>query len=271
MQADTTSEFPAYFISHGGGPWPWMQEERETAYAELTAALSSIIPSLPHKPEAILMISAHWEKRAFTVQSSPNPGMLYDYYGFPEYTYTVRYASPGSPELAHEVVQLLQSQSIPAGLDASRGYDHGMFCPMQVIRPEADIPVVQLSLKSGLSPREHIIMGRALRPLRSKGIFIVGSGLSYHNLQLFNRHAAKPSEEFDTWLNHTVTQFCGEERDARLENWEKAPSARIAHPREEHLIPLMTVVGCAEDQYGLNTYNQKDFMGGIHVSNFRFG
>ena len=118
MQADTTSEFPAYFISHGGGPWPWMQEERETAYAELAAALSSIIPSLPHKPEAILMISAHWEKRAFTVQSSPNPGMLYDGYGFPEHTYAVRYASPGSPALAHDVAQLLQSQGIPAGLDA---------------------------------------------------------------------------------------------------------------------------------------------------------
>ncbi len=271
MQADTTSEFPAYFISHGGGPWPWMQKERETAYAELTAALSSIIPSLPHKPEAILMISAHWEKRAFTVQSSPNPGMLYDYYGFPEYTYAVRYASPGLPALAHDVAQLLQSQGIPAGLDAGRGYDHGMFSPMEVIRPEADIPVVQLSLKTGLNPREHIVMGRALRPLRSKGVFIVGSGLSYHNLSLFNRHAAQPSEEFDTWLNQTVTQFCGEERDTRLESWEKAPSARIAHPREEHLIPLMVVAGCAEDQYGLNTYNQKDFMGGIHVSNFRFG
>ncbi len=143
--------------------------------------------------------------------------------------------------------------------------------PGKKLIDQPDIPVVQLSLKSGLSPREHITMGRALRPLRSKEVFIVGSGLSYHNLQMFNRHAANPSKEFDTWLNHTVTQFCGEERDTRLENWEKAPSARMAHPREEHLIPLMTMVGCAEDQYGLNTHNQKDFMGEIHVSNFRFG
>lgn len=271
MSIRTDSEFPAYFISHGGGPWPWMPEERETAYAELTAALSAIIPSLPHKPEAILMLSAHWEETIFTVQSSPDPDMIYDYYGFPEYTYAIRYASPGSPALARRVTQLLHANGITVKEDAERGYDHGMFSPMEVINPKADIPVVQLSLKKGLRPFEHLEAGRALRPLRKEGVFIVGSGLSYHNLRMFNRLAEKPSREFDVWLNETVTQSLGEERNARLESWEAAPSARIAHPREEHLIPLMAAVGCAEDQYGVNTYNQKDFMGGIWVSNFRFG
>ena len=271
MSENMTSEFPAYFISHGGGPWPWMTEERDTVYAELTTALSAVIPSLPQKPEAILMLSAHWEESVFTVQSSPSPGMLYDYYGFPEYTYAVRYASQGSPTLARRVAGLLRENGIAAGEDADRGYDHGMFSPMEILNPAADIPVVQLSLKNGLRPHEHIALGRALRPLRKERIFIVGSGLSYHNLRMFNRLAERPSGEFDDWLNETVTRTRGEERNALLERWETAPSARAAHPREEHLIPLMVAVGCAEDAYGVNTYHQKDFMGGIHVSNFRFG
>ena len=271
MPAKMDSEFPAYYISHGGGPWPWMSEERNTVYAELAAALAAIVPSLPQKPEAILMISAHWEEDVFTVQSSPKPGMVYDYYGFPEYTYSIRYASPGSPDLAHKVMRLLRNNGIPAGEDADRGYDHGMFSPMEVINPNADIPVVQLSLKTGLRPREHIALGRALRPLRKERIFIMGSGLSYHNLRLFNRRAEQPSGEFDAWLRETVTRTRGQERNTLLEQWENAPSARIAHPREEHLLPLMVAVGCAEDEYGVTTYNQADFMGGVHVSNFQFG
>lgn len=271
MAMATGSAFPVDFISHGGGPWPWMPEERDTVYAELAVALAAIIPTLPQRPEAILMISAHWEEDAFTVQSSPNPGMLYDYYGFPKYTYAVRYASSGSPVLADKVVRLLEGSGIPARRDSGRGYDHGMFSPMEVINPAADIPVIQLSLKTGLYPRDHILLGRALRPLRKELIFVVGSGLSYHNLRLFNRLAGKPSGEFDAWLNETVTQTRGIERNTLLEQWESAPSARICHPRSEHLIPLMVAVGCAEGEYGITTYNQKDFMGGIHVSNFRFG
>ena len=271
MSAKMNPEFPAYYISHGGGPWPWMPEERDTVYAELTAALSGIIPSLPQRPEAILMVSAHWEEDVFTVQSTLKPGMIYDYYGFPEYTYSINYTSSGNPALARDVVRLLRESGIAAGEDERRGYDHGMFSPMAIINPNADIPVVQLSLKTGLHPHEHIAMGKALRPLRKERIFIVGSGLSYHNLRLFNYRAEQPSGEFDAWLRETVTQTRGRERNTLLEQWENAPSARIAHPREEHLLPLMVAVGCAEDQDGITTYNQTDFMGGIHVSNFRFG
>lgn len=248
-----------------------MPEELNSVYAELASALAAIIPSLPERPEAILMVSAHWEEDAFTVQSSPNPGMLYDYYGFPPHTYSVHYSSPGSPALAHRVMHVLEENGIPARENERRGYDHGMFSPMACIRPEADIPVVQLSLKTGLNPGDHLALGRVLRPLRKEGIFVVGSGLSYHNLRLFNRMAERPSAEFDAWLHDTVTGTRGAERNTRLENWEEAPSARTCHPREEHLIPLMVAAGCAEDEYGTVTYNQKDFMGGIHVSNFSFG
>lgn len=271
MTMATDSELPVDFISHGGGPWPWMPEERETVYAKLIKALAALIPSLPQRPEAILMLSAHWEEDVFTVQASPNPGMLYDYYGFPEHTYAVRYASPGSPAVAQRVTRLLRDSGIPAGQNAERGYDHGMFSPMQVINPDADIPVIQLSLKTGLRPHEHIALGRALRPLRKEGVFIIGSGLSYHNLRMFNRRAEGPSGEFDAWLHEAVTDTRGAERNALLERWEEAPAARICHPREEHLLPLMVAVGCAEDQYGTATYSQPDFMGGIHVSNFRLG
>lgn len=271
MTSSTDVVFPVDFISHGGGPWPWMQEERDSVYAALGAALARIIPSLAQRPTAILMLSAHWEEDVFTVQSTPEPGMLYDYYGFPEETYAIRYASPGSPALARRVLELLQQNNIPAAENSTRGYDHGMFSPMQLINPAADIPVVQLSLRTGLRVCEHIALGRALAPLRKEGVFIVGSGLSYHNLRMFNWRAGEPSAAFDAWLRENVTQKRGKERSERLEQWESAPAARICHPREEHLIPLMVAVGCAEDEKGTVSYNQTDFMGGIHVSNFRFG
>ena len=271
MSTTTPKRQPVFFISHGGGPWPWMPDHLNSVYVKLAQSLGQLIASLPQKPTAILMISAHWEERDFTVQATLQPGMIYDYGGFPEHTYHVHYRSAGSPELAQRVSDLLNQAQIPVQQNITRGYDHGMFSPMQVINPAADIPVVQLSLKKGLDPAAHIEMGRALAPLRDENILIVGSGLSYHNLRMFNGYAAAQSRAFDQWLHSTVVEHQGDARNQLLNQWDQAPAARLAHPREEHLLPLMVSVGAAEQEQGIRTYHETEFMGGIWVSNFAFG
>ena len=262
---------PVFFISHGGGPWPWMPDYLNTVYANLAQSLGDLLDSVVVRPKAILMISAHWEAAEFTVQTASQPDMIYDYGGFPAHTYQVRYESSGSPELAERVVELLEQANISVATDAQRGYDHGMFSPMQIINPAADIPVVQLSLKKGLNPQQHIEMGRALAQLRDENVLIVASGLSYHNLRMFNAHAAEPSRAFDQWLFETVVEHQGNARNALLNDWEHAPAARVAHPREEHLLPLMVAVGAAEQELAARNYHEEQFMGGLSVSNFAFG
>ncbi|MDA7417277.1 class III extradiol ring-cleavage dioxygenase [Xenophilus arseniciresistens] len=267
----TTPRLPTYFISHGGGPWPWMKDEMGDTYAKLEAALADMPRQIGVRPRAILMVSAHWERMNFTVQAHPQPPMVYDYGGFPPHTYSVRYDAPGDPALAARVQGLLEAAGLPAGLDAERGFDHGMFSPMKAIYPEADVPVVQLSLKKGLDPAEHLALGRVLAPLRGEGVLIIGSGLSYHNLRAFGPVAAAPSRAFDDWLQQAVVNSEPAVRTQQLIAWEQAPAARIAHPREEHLLPLMVAVGAAEAEPGQCVYHENAFMGGLTVSSFRIG
>lgn len=267
----STSRLPTYFISHGGGPWPWMKAEMGDKYAQLEAALADMPRQIGRKPRAILMISAHWERPSFTVQAHPRPPMVYDYGGFPPHTYSVQYSASGDPALAERVRGLLQAAGLPAALDAERGYDHGMFSPMRAIYPDADVPVVQLSLKSGLDAAEHLALGRALAPLRDEEVLIIGSGLSYHNLRAFGPQAAAPAKAFDDWLQHTVVDSAPAARTQELLDWEQAPGARQSHPREEHLIPLMVAVGAAEGEAAVRVYHEDAFMGGLAVSSFRLG
>ena len=183
----------------------------------------------------------------------------------------MHYDASGSPELAQRVRTLIEAAGMPSAIDAERGYDHGMFSPMAAIYPDADVPVVQLSLKRGLDPTEHLALGRALAPLRRDDVLIIGSGLSYHNLRNFGPQARDVSKAFDDWLDQTVVHAAPGERVAQLIDWSSAPAARIAHPREEHLIPLMVAVGAAEGEAGERVYHEDAFMGGISVSSFRFG
>ena len=266
-----TSRLPTYFISHGGGPWPWMKPETGGAYDRLEAALADMPRQIGRRPDAVLMVSAHWEEPVFTVMGHPRPPMVYDYGGFPAHTYQVRYDAPGAPELARRVQALIEAAGLPARIDAERGFDHGMFSPMAVIYPQADVPVVQLSLRRGLDPAQHIALGRAIAPLRGDNVLIVGSGLSYHNLRFFGSQAGEASRAFDDWLSETALGATGARRNERLLQWSAAPAARIAHPREEHLIQLMAAVGAAEDEAGQRVYHEDAFMGGIAVSSFRFG
>ena len=169
---------PTFFIPHGGGPWPWMKEQTGGAYDALEGFLRALPGTLAAGPRAVLMVSAHWEEPRFTLQAKARPAMLYDYSGFPEHTYHVRYDAPGAPDLAKEALGLLQGAGIDVGLDHARDFDHGLFVPMALMVPDATLPVIQLSLKRGFDPREHVQAGRALAPLRDQGVLIVGSGYS---------------------------------------------------------------------------------------------
>jgi aromatic ring-opening dioxygenase catalytic subunit (LigB family) len=262
---------PTYFISHGGGPWPWMQDQTGGGYDQLAASLHAMSATLPAPPKAILMVSAHWEEANFTVQTSAQPGMIYDYSGFPAHTYEVHYPAPGAPDVAQRVQALLGQAGIAVEVDAQRGFDHGTYSPLAVMYPQANIPVLQLSLKQGLDPQAHLAAGRALQPLRNEGILIVGSGLSYHNLRDLGPRGQAPSAAFDAWLQSSVVQASPKEREENLRAWATAPAARQAHPREEHLLPLMVAVGAAGDDPGTCVYHEATFFGAVTVSSFRFG
>ena len=260
---------PTYFISHGGGPWPWMDEMRVPMQV-LTRSLQEIAQHVGEAPKAVLMVTAHWEASRFCLGAAAHPGMVYDYGGFPAHTYEVVYPAPGAPALAQRVQALLQQAGIAADLDAQRGYDHGTFVPLAVIYPQADVPVLQMSLKAGLDPAEHLALGRALAPLRREGVLILGSGLSYHNLRLFGPAARVPSQAFDAWLQDSMVQ-AADQRTQRLLDWRHAPAAHIAHPREEHLLPLMVALGAAEQEAAHCVYHEEGLFGGVTASSFRFG
>lgn len=262
---------PTYFISHGGGPWPWMREQTGGAYDRLAAALQDMPRQVGRRPRAVLVVSGHWEAEAFTVSSHPHPPMLYDYRNFPAHTYRVRYDAPGDPALAAQVRALVSGAGLPAASDAARGFDHGTFSPFAVVYPGADVPIVQLSIRIGYDPAEHLALGRALAPLRDQDVLIVGSGLSYHNLRHFGPQARDVSKAFDDWLDRTVVGSAPAARTEGLLRWDAAPAARIAHPREDHLMPLLVAVGAAEGEAGARVYHEEAFMGGLAVSSFRFG
>ncbi len=263
------ARMPTYFISHGGGPWPWLPDMAE-ALAPLAQSLSAMPSELPRPPKAILMISGHWETEDVSVMSAPNPAMEYDYFNFPAHTYDITYPAPGAPDLAKQAAELIAQAGLPVRLDPSQGFDHGTFVPAYVMYPAADIPLFQVSLRHNYDPAQHFALGRALAPLRDQDVLIIGSGLSYHNLAMFGPKARKPSTEFDTWLTQTLA-LPASERTAALLNWESAPSARICHAKEDHLVPLFAALGAAEDATATRTYHQTEIFGGVTASSFRFG
>ena len=227
------------YFSHGGGPLPLLGDPDHQAMIDFMRRL----PGDLRRPDAILVVSAHWEERAATLQGAQNPTMFYDYYGFPAETYTVRYPAPGSPELAQRVTGLLGEGGVAARVDPQRGFDHGLFIPLMLMYPDADIPALQLSLVRGLDPVAHLELGRALRGLMGENILVVGSGFSFHNMMAF--FSGKPgapdpaNDAFQDWLIEVCTgPLAQAERERRLAEWERAPSARYCHPREEHLLPV---------------------------------
>jgi aromatic ring-opening dioxygenase catalytic subunit (LigB family) len=233
---------PAIYISHGGGPCFFMDWDPPDAWDGLRAALEGIGPSLPQPPTAILVVTAHWESDDIAIEGGASPGLIYDYGGFPAHTYQLTYPAPGAPEVARRAAGLLEQAGIAHHIE-QHGWDHGVFVPLKVMYPGADVPVVAMSVHQDLDPRAHLELGSALAPLRDEGVLIVGSGSSFHNFAAFGSPRAA---EFDDWLNHVAVLPDAERRTA-LEGWTAAPAARIAHAREEHLVPLMVTAGAADD------------------------
>lgn len=267
-----SKQFPTYFISHGGGPWPWIVDQMPGDWTLLTESLRSIPVEIGRTPKAVLCVSAHWETDEFTVQTNPHPPMVYDYGGFPDFTYSLQYPAPGSPEVADRIVQLLDGAGIAVRTDAERGFDHGMFAPMYVAWPEADVPILQLSILHSYDVEAHLAVGRALAPLRDEDVLIIGSGFSFHNLRLFGPAGQEPSRQFDEWLADTMLRSTPADRTERLLRWEGAPSARLAHAAEDHLVPLFVAVGAAEGEDAVRIYHEDDFFGGwLSSSSYRIG
>jgi len=264
------TRLPTYFISHGGGPWPWIPAMR-SQFVNLEESLRQMVADLPETPKAVLVISGHWEEDdAFAVMGAAHPPMVYDYYGFPQHTYQIRYDAPGAPDLAQRTVDLIRAAGLPSRLDMKQGYDHGTFVPLYIMFPEAKVPVYQVSLRANYTPEEHMALGRALAPLRDEGVMIVGSGLSYHNLRLFGPGARVPSEAFDAWLGEVLTH-APDTRTAEVLDWETAPHARTCHAQEDHLVPLFTALGAAESEPATMIYHDVGLMGGVTASSWRFG
>lgn len=263
-----TNRMPTYYISHGGGPWPWIPDMRKT-FAALEESLARMPDELPETPKAVLMISGHWETEEPSVMHSAHPPMVYDYYNFPPHTYEITYPAPGAPALAERAAELLKAAGISARLDETQGFDHGTFVPAYIMYPEAEVPVFQLSILKSYDPEAHFRIGRALAPLRDEGVLIVGSGLSYHNLRAMGPEAKVPSTAFDAWLGETLQQ-APEARTSALIDWEKAPYARVSHKEEDHLVPLFAALGAAEDGTATRVYHEEGAFGGVTASSYRF-
>jgi aromatic ring-opening dioxygenase catalytic subunit (LigB family) len=245
--------------------WTWGPADTWHPTQRFLEGLSSTLPS---RPRAIVVVSGHWEEPAFTAGAAANPELIFDYSGFPQHTYELTWPAPGNPPLAARVSALLQSAGLPSATDAKRGYDHGVFVPLKVAFPEAQIPVVPLSLDLSLDPRLHIAAGRALAPLRDEGALIIGSGMTFHNLRsYFQPETAERSRAFDAWLTSAVKSQ-SRQRNALLEKWRSAPFAAYAHPREEHLIPLMVVSGAGGDEPGERIFTDEPM--GAQISAYRF-
>lgn len=257
---------PSLYIPHGGGPAFFMQGAMELTFRSMAAFLASVGVQLPAKPKALLVITAHWESRVATLTGSPQPDLIYDYYGFPPEAYAILYPAAGAPALAQQAAAHVRQAGMECMVSPDHGWDHGVFVPLKVMFPDADIPVVAMSLLQSLDPAAHIALGRALAPLRNEGVLIVGSGMSYHNLRQFD-NASAASVAFDTWLDGALSGDAAH-RQMQLTQWATAPSARAAHPREEHLLPLMVASGAGGDAPARKIWSE--MVGGSQVSAWGF-
>lgn len=250
---------PTVFVSHGPGPYPicW---KHDSSHTELVDSLENVLPQLgvsPAEIKCVLVVSAHWESRhtdsvrVTAPAEGRHPTLLYDYSGFPDYTYQLQYDCPSAPAVARRVQDLLEESGIGCVLDPTRNLDHGVFVPLSLMLPDAQLPVIQLSLpaltRSGVDNAKRCLeMGSALAPLRHEGVLVVASGSATHG----RFRGEKDALEFMDSFRDVVTQS-PEDRGEALIQWETLPHARDAHGREEHLLPLHVAVGASQDAQGV--------------------
>lgn len=258
-------------IPHGGGPLPLMGDPSHSKMVEYLRGTEDALG----RPEAIVVVSAHWECDRPSLTAGASPELIYDYGGFPPETYQLSYPAPGSPGLASDIATMLTTAGFDPQLDPDRGFDHGVFVPLLLMYPDATIPVIQLSMLSSLDPDAHITMGEALAPLADRNVLVLGSGFTFHNMNAFgsgsDQAGADPENEaFEQWLVETCTSraLTENERRDRLVNWNEAPGARWCHPREEHLLPLHVCYGAGGGP-GNQTFN--DVVLGKRASGYSWG
>lgn len=240
---------PVLYFPHGGGPLPLLGGG---GHEKMVRFLQMMAPILG-RPDAILVVSAHWEELKPMVTSGQNPTLIYDYYGFPEEAYQIEYPAPGEPVLAEKMVSLIKAAGQTAWRHSQRGFDHGLYVPLKIMYPSASIPCLQQSLISSLDADDHIQLGKALASLRHENILVMGSGFSFHNLRAFGPGNISvqdsQNEKFQQWLIETCTGEMSEsQREKQLITWESAPFARYCHPREEHLLPLHVCYGMTQSK-----------------------
>lgn len=263
---------PTLYIPHGGGPCFFMDPHGgpcDPMWRPMQDYLAGILGTLPERPRAILLISAHWEARDITVHLGTGQPLLYDYSGFPEHTYRLRWDAPSAPDVGARAASLLAGAGFAVGEECARGWDHGVFIPMKVMVPDADIPLAQLSLRRDLDPAAHIAMGRALAPLREEGVLIVGSGMSFHNMRAFGPQVTPVADAWDAALSDAVTDPDPVRRAERVAAWRALAHGPFAHPREEHLLPLMVALGAGGGDAA--THDHRSHVMGWTVSAYRFG
>jgi 4,5-DOPA dioxygenase extradiol len=251
---------PALYLSHGAPP---------LADDEIwTRELAEWSRELP-KPKEILMVSAHWEEAPLAIAATTTVPLYYDFYGFPRRYYEVQYAAPGAPELAEKVRKLIAGTAdVP-----DRGLDHGAYVPLKEMYPDADIPVLQLSMPT-LDPSTLLNIGRKLAPLRDEGVLIVGSGFFTHNLRELDMSAGfhqvppKWSSDFDQWGREALAAG---DVDGLADFLNKAPSGHQAHPRTEHFAPLFVTLGAAEADIATQRTVIEGFWGGLSKRSLQLG
>jgi 4,5-DOPA dioxygenase extradiol len=236
-----TARLPSIFVSHGS---PMLAITRTPAH-EFLAQLGTELP----RPRAVLMVSAHWETETPMVNAVARNQTIHDFRGFPQALYEIQYPAPGDATRASRIAALLDAAGFPTGIDQTRGLDHGAWVPMMLAYPDADVPVLQLSVQSHLGPAHAYAIGQALAPLRAEGVLIIGSGSFTHDLRRFRGQAVDAPEtedvtSFSAWMDQAITAH---EVDALLHYRTRAPHAADEHPTEEHLLPLFTALGAAGD------------------------
>jgi 4,5-DOPA dioxygenase extradiol len=230
----TSNDFPAVFVSHGAPTLALEQNDTVEFLKRLGTELG--------RPEAILCVSAHWNTETPTVSGAERPETIHDFGGFSDELYRMRYPAPGAPGVAARVRGLLGEAGLASTISPTRGLDHGAWVPLKLIYPEADVPVTQLSVQPSLGTEHHFRLGRALAPLREEGVLILATGSATHNLSKIGRGDVPPewAREFDEWLTRKIAEGALDE----LFNYRRlAPHAAVAHPTEEHLLPLFVAMG----------------------------
>ncbi|KAL0808434.1 hypothetical protein ABMA28_012896 [Loxostege sticticalis] len=273
--ADESSYFaPSLFVNHGGGPNPVLGVKSNLEFAKSLREVKNYVDF--SRLKGILLVTAHWEADIVSISSGEKHELLFDYYNFPPESYEYKYGGRGDPILARKVYDALSKEGIPSRLDDKRGWDHGVFIPMMLIRPEADIPIVQVSVLKNHDAKQHYEIGKVLYQFRKDGIAVLGSGLSYHNMksmkamrgvEIKDGELDIQNEEFDSFLNKVCTS--DEQTREGLLSWRKVPGALEAHPEGEadHFMPLVVAAGAAGPSKGRRVH-ESAFYNRFRMSGF---